>query len=36
MIEMMHYLSPDLGKYEDIKVSSDSDLNIFTLKLLVT
>lgn len=24
-----------LGKYEDIKVSSDSDLNIFTLKLLV-
>jgi len=24
-----------LGKFEDIKVSSDSDLNIFTLKLLV-
>lgn len=24
-----------LGKYEDIKVSSDSDLNIFTLKLLI-
>lgn len=24
-----------LGKYEDIKVSSDSDINIFTLKLLV-
>lgn len=24
-----------LGKYEDIKVSSDSNLNIFTLKLLV-
>jgi len=24
-----------LGKYEEIKVSSDSDLNIFTLKLLI-
>lgn len=24
-----------LGKYEDIKVSSDSDINIFTLKLLI-
>ena len=24
-----------LGKFEDIKVSSDSDINIFTLKLLV-
>lgn len=24
-----------LGKYEDIKVSTDSDINIFTLKLLV-
>ncbi|SHH96629.1 Transposase [Clostridium grantii DSM 8605] len=24
-----------LGKYEDIKVSSDSDINIFTVKLLI-
>ena len=24
-----------LGKFEDIKVSSDSDINIFTIKLLV-